>query len=95
MLTSIQVRNFAIIDQVEIEFSPGMTVLTGETGAGKSILVDAMGWSLVKEAAADWFAAARKGPNSLLSLIFAISRARANGSKSTCSISTLNATCVA
>lgn len=43
MLTSIQVRNFAIIDQVEVEFSPGMTVLTGETGAGKSILVDAMG----------------------------------------------------
>jgi len=43
MLTSIQVRNFAIIDAVETEFSPGMTVLTGETGAGKSILVDAMG----------------------------------------------------
>jgi DNA repair protein RecN (Recombination protein N) len=43
MLTSIQVRNFAIIDEVEIEFRGGMTVLTGETGAGKSILVDAMG----------------------------------------------------
>ena len=43
MLTSIQVRNFAIIDEIEIEFAGGMTVLTGETGAGKSILVDAMG----------------------------------------------------
>ena len=43
MLTSLQVRNFAIIDQVEVEFARGMTVLTGETGAGKSILVDAMG----------------------------------------------------
>ena len=43
MLASIQVRNFAIIDEVEIEFDDGMTVLTGETGAGKSILVDAMG----------------------------------------------------
>ncbi len=43
MLTSLQVRNFAIIDHAEVEFAPGMTVLTGETGAGKSILVDAMG----------------------------------------------------
>jgi len=42
MLTSFQVRNFAIIDEIEIEFDNGMTVLTGETGAGKSILVDAM-----------------------------------------------------
>ena len=43
MLTSLQVRNFAIIDSAEIDFSRGMTVLTGETGAGKSILVDALG----------------------------------------------------
>ena len=43
MLTSLQIRNFAIIDQAEVEFGPGMTVLTGETGAGKSILVDALG----------------------------------------------------
>ncbi|MDE0755723.1 MAG: AAA family ATPase, partial [Woeseiaceae bacterium] len=43
MLNSLQVRNFAIIDAVEVEFSAGMTVLTGETGAGKSILVDALG----------------------------------------------------
>ncbi len=43
MLTSLQVRNFAIIDQADVEFGAGMTVLTGETGAGKSILVDALG----------------------------------------------------
>ncbi len=43
MLRSLQIRNFAIIDQVDVEFDQGMTVLTGETGAGKSILVDALG----------------------------------------------------
>jgi DNA repair protein RecN (Recombination protein N) len=43
MLTRLQVRNFAIIDSIEVEFGAGMTVLTGETGAGKSILVDSLG----------------------------------------------------
>ena len=43
MLTGLQIKNFAIIDHVELEFGGGMTVLTGETGAGKSILVDALG----------------------------------------------------
>ena len=43
MLRSLQIRNFAIIDQIDVEFDQGMTVLTGETGAGKSILVDALG----------------------------------------------------
>ena len=43
MLRSLQIRNFAIIDQIDVEFDKGMTVLTGETGAGKSILVDALG----------------------------------------------------
>lgn len=43
MLLNLQVRNFAIIDAVDAEFERGMTVLTGETGAGKSILVDALG----------------------------------------------------
>jgi len=43
MLTRLQVRDFAIVDRIEIELNPGMTVLTGETGAGKSILVDSLG----------------------------------------------------
>ena len=40
---NLQVRDFAIVEKIDIEFDAGMTVLTGETGAGKSILVDALG----------------------------------------------------
>ena len=43
MLTHIHIRNFAIIDALEVELHQGMTALTGETGAGKSILLDAIG----------------------------------------------------
>ncbi len=42
MLIRLQVHDYAIIDRIDLEFGPGMTVLTGETGAGKSILVDSL-----------------------------------------------------
>ena len=51
MLTTIQIDNFAIIDHLEVDFKDGMTVLTGETGAGKSIIIDAL--SLVLGARTD------------------------------------------
>jgi DNA repair protein RecN (Recombination protein N) len=46
MLSLIRVKNYAIVDEVELEFGPGLSVVTGETGAGKSILVDALGLAL-------------------------------------------------
>lgn len=43
MLKLLTIRDFAIIDEIEVEFEDGLTVLTGETGAGKSIIIDALG----------------------------------------------------
>ncbi|WP_435138128.1 DNA repair protein RecN [Pseudopelagicola sp. nBUS_19] len=46
MLRALDIRNMLIIDQLELEFQPGLNVLTGETGAGKSILLDSLGFVL-------------------------------------------------
>ena len=46
MLRSLSIRDFVIVDKLDLEFQPGFTVLTGETGAGKSILLDALGLAL-------------------------------------------------
>ncbi len=46
MLKTLRVKNFALVNAVDIEFAPGFNVLTGETGAGKSILLEAIGFLL-------------------------------------------------
>ena len=53
MLLSLAVRDFVIVDELALDFSPGFTVLTGETGAGKSILIDALQLALGERAEAD------------------------------------------
>ena len=50
MLTGLQLQNIVLIDQLELEFASGFTVLTGETGAGKSILLDALAQNFVPSA---------------------------------------------
>ena len=53
MLHSLAVKNYAIIEELGIEFEPGLNILTGETGAGKSILVDALGLLLGERASSE------------------------------------------
>ena len=50
MLQILTLRDFVIVDQLELDFTSGFTVLTGETGAGKSILLDALGLVLGERA---------------------------------------------
>src|SRR5713226_4571730 len=53
MLLGLKISNIAVIEEVEVSFAPGLTVLTGETGAGKSILIDSLGLLLGARASAD------------------------------------------
>ena len=53
MLTKLKVSNFAIIEDIELEFNSGLTVLTGETGAGKSLIIDCINLLLGERAASE------------------------------------------
>ena len=61
MLTNLSIRNIVLIEKLDLEFDSGLTVLTGETGAGKSILLDALGLALGSRAD---FSLVRAGENS-------------------------------
>ena len=53
MLISLYIENFALIERLSLEFSDGFNVITGETGAGKSIIVDALAMILGERASTD------------------------------------------
>ncbi|HCT90335.1 MAG TPA: DNA repair protein RecN, partial [Lachnospiraceae bacterium] len=70
MLTHVHVKNIALIDEAEVDFGPGLNILTGETGAGKSILIDSVGVALGKKVSKDMI---REGADTALAeLVFQI-----------------------
>ena len=58
MLQNVHVKNLALIDEIEVEFQPGLNILTGETGAGKSIILGSVSLALGGRYSADML---RKG----------------------------------
>lgn len=71
MLQSLHVKNLALIDEIEVEFAEGLNILTGETGAGKSIILGsvnlALGWKIHKRSDPSW------GKNyALVELVFTV-----------------------
>ena len=70
MLESIHVKNLALIDEQEVDFCKGMNILTGETGAGKSILIGSINLALGAKADKDYI---RSGAEyALVELIFSL-----------------------
>jgi DNA repair protein RecN (Recombination protein N) len=77
MLKELNIKNLAIIDQIRVEFAPGLNVFTGETGAGKSIMVDALNLALGERASSDLI---RSGcEEAVVEASFDLDRRRSNG----------------
>ncbi len=72
MLTHLHVKNLALIEEAEIDFSEGLNILTGETGAGKSIVIGSVGLALGDKASREML---REGAEfGLVELVFQVSR---------------------
>lgn len=72
MLSRLHIKDFVLIDELEIEFSPGLNVLTGETGAGKTIIIDAINSVLGERVTTDYI---RSGSEkSIISALFEIQK---------------------
>lgn len=69
MLQTLSIKQFAIIEELEIQFSDGLTVLSGETGSGKSIIIDAIGQLIGMRASSDFV---RHGEKRLSSKVYLI-----------------------
>lgn len=77
MLTRLYIANYALIDQLEIEFNDGLTIITGETGAGKSIIMGAL--SLILGERADTHAIRDRQAKTIVEATFDIKDYRLNG----------------
>ncbi len=85
MLIELRLENYAVIDNLVVEFGPGLNLLTGETGAGKSILIDALALLLGEKASSDVI---RAGADR--AVISAVFESAGSGEKSLCTILTAN-----
>ena len=72
MLTNLHVKNLALIKESEVEFTPGLNILTGETGAGKSIIIGSIAYALGAKADSDLI---REGEDyALIELVFHVDK---------------------